>query len=475
MAQIVGYAAQMISRFVFLIFIGRLAGAENVGDFSFVVTYNLAFTFLTDLGLGWLLTREVARYKDEVARYVGNAFVVSLLMSGVSLAVMGLLINLLGYSQHLVRAVYVGSLALVLETFSNLLWGAFRAHERMELEMVSLVAQEGAFLLGGTLALLLDVPFIWVFVAYLISRGVGLATTWIIYRRTIGPIHWRFEWSFCRQQIAKALPFSMNMALSMVYVRVDVLMLSYWHGSTDLGYYEAATNLALRLNILARVFITSMAPMMSQAYLESTLGVRRFARAAVRYLALLSFPLTVGVGMLAAPIIDLIYGLEEFAPSVLVLQILAGMTVLRFLDTTLSTTLTTIDRQGWRTACVAIAAVVNIGLNLLLLPRYTYVGASIATILTEMAFFVALTLFLRRCMPEVIQLRVFLRPLLAALVMAIPLWLLSDWSIWALVPLGLAVYVGVLFALRTFSAQERQTMRRILAATCVLPVRWWRR
>jgi O-antigen/teichoic acid export membrane protein len=475
MAQIVGYAAQMVSRFVFLIFIGRLAGVENVGDFSFVITYNLAFTFLTDLGLGWLLSREVARYKDEVGRYVGNAFVVSLLMSGVSLVVMGLLINLLGYSQHLVRAVYVGSLALVLETFSNLLWGAFRAHERMELEMVSLIAQEGTFLLGGTVALLLNVPFIWVFVAYLVSRGVGLVTTWIVYRRAIGPIHWRFEWPFCRQQIAKALPFSMNMALSMVYVRIDVLMLSYWRGSTDVGYYEAATNLALRLNILARVFITSMAPMMSQAYLESTLEVRRFARVAVRYLALLSFPLTVGVGMLAAPIIDLIYGLEEFAPSVLILQILASMTVLRFLDTILSTTLTTVDRQGWRTACVAIAAVVNIGLNLLLLPRYTYIGASIATIFTEMAFFVALNLFLRRCMPGVIQLRDFLRPLLATLVMAIPLWLLRDWSIWVLVPLGLAVYAGVLFASRTFSAQERQAMRRILATVGALPMRWWRR
>ena len=419
LAQIVSYAAQVVSRFVFLIVVGRLVGAENVGDYSFVVTYSMAFTFLTDLGLGWLLKREVARHRDEVARYVGNAFVASLLTSSFSVIVMGLLINLLGYPQHLIWAVYLGSLSMAPAAFAGLLQAAFQAYERMELETVSLLAQEGLFLLGGTIALLLNVPFIWVFVAHLVSRGAGLAVAWLLYQRAIGPVRWCFEWPFCRQLVIKALPFAVNMALSVVYVRIDVLMLSYWHGNTNLGFYEAATNLALRLNVLARLFVTSLAPAMAHAYLRSVLEVRRYARTAVRYLALLSLPLTVGVWMLAAPIIGLLYGLEEFMPSILPLQILASMTVLRFLDTTLSMTLTAVDRQGWRTACVAIAAVVNVLVNLMLLPRYSYIGASIAAVLTEVIFFMALSVFLRRCMPGAIQPQVFLRPTLAALVMVL--------------------------------------------------------
>ncbi len=474
LAQITGYAAEVFSQFIFLIIIGRLAGAENVGDFSFVVTYTMAFTFLTDLGLGWLLSREVARNRDEVARYVENALVVSLVMGCVSLIVMGLLVNLLSYPQHLIRAVYLGSLALVVETLANLLRFAFLAYERMELETASRVTQEGAFLLGGTIALLVGAPFIWVFVAYLVSRGLGLAVAVVLYGRVIGPIGWRFEWPFCRQQIVKALPFAANIILSMVYVRIDVLMLSYWHGSTALGYYEAATNLALRLNVLARVFVTSLAPMMARAYLKSVLEVRQYARVAMRYLALLSLPLTVGTLILARPIIELLYGLQEFAPSVLALQILVSMTVLRFIDTTMSIVLTAIDRQGWRTVCVAIAAAVNVLLNLVLLPRYGFIGASVVTVLTELAFFVAQYVFLRRDMPGMIQPQIFVRPALATLVMGALLLILRDWPLWALVPLAVGVYAGVLLALQTFSAQERQLVWRVLATVGAVPIRWRR-
>jgi O-antigen/teichoic acid export membrane protein len=474
-AQIVGYAAQVGSQFFFLAIIGHLAGAENLGDFSFVVTYTMVFTFLPDLGLGWLLTREVARRRDQVGRYIGNAFTVSLVMGTVSLVAMGLLIHLLGYPERLVQAVYLGSLALVLEVFSGILWSAFRAYERMELEMYSLVAQEGLLLLAGTVLLFLHAPFTWVFVAYLGARVVGLALAWVLYRRTIGPVQWRFEWPFCRQQLVLALPFALNLLLSVVYVRIDVLMLSFWHGSTAVGYYEAATNLALRLNVLARVLVTAVAPIMARAYLTSVEEVRRYARATVRYLALLSLPLTVGTVMLAGPIIGLLYGLDEFAPSVLALQILGSMTVLRFLDTTLSVTLTSIDRQGWRTACVAIAAAVNVLLNLALLPRYGFLAASITTVFTEVAFFLSQTVFLGRRMPAVIRWEDIARPALASLVMAVPLWFLRDQPLWATVPMGVAVYVGALFALQTFSLRERQLMQHVLGTVAALPARWWRR
>ncbi|MBN1812160.1 MAG: flippase [Anaerolineae bacterium] len=475
LAQTVSYAAQVVSRFIFPIFIARLASPENVGDFSFVVTYTMAFAFLTDLGLGWLLSREVARRKDEVGRYVGNAFTVSLLTGSVSLVAMGLLVNLLGYPQYLAPAVYVGSFSLMLGTFGNLLRFTFQAYERMELETISLVVQEGTFLLGGTVVLLLGVPFVWVFVAHMTSRGVGLMVAWILYRQAIGPVHWYFEWPFCRRQIVKAFPFAINMAVSVMYVRFDVLLLSYWHGNTDVGYYEAATNLALRLNVLARLFVTSLMPAMAHAYLESSLAVRQYARAAVRYLAMLSLPLTVGMFMLASPIINLLYGLEEYSPSVLPLQILASMTVLRFLDTTMSMTLTAVDRQGWRAVCMVIAAVANVLLNLVLLPRYTYIGASIATVLTELILFVALSVLLRRYMPGVVQFRAFLRPMLATLAMAILLWFLRDWSLWALVPLGTVVYVGGLFVVGTFSARERRLAQHVLVTVGTFPARRWRR
>jgi len=149
--------------------------------------------------------------------------------------------------------------------------------------------------------------------------------------------------------------------------------------------------------------------------------------------------------------------------------LLSSITILRLLDNTLGTSLTATERQGWRSAITALAAVVNIGLNLVILPRYSFRGAAITTIITEIFFGSALYLVLRQRVPHPFNFKQFVRPFLAGLSMAGVIWVTHD--AWLPLPLfaGGFAYVVSLLALGTFSAGELRVLLRATRLHRLLP------
>jgi O-antigen/teichoic acid export membrane protein len=108
-----------------------------------------------------------------------------------------------------------------------------------------------------------------------------------------------------------------------------------------------------------------------------------------KYLLTIGFPIGVGTTLLAARIIRLIYGLE-YTPAIIALQVLVWSEVLIFMSVVFGTLLNSINRQIIVTKVCALAAVLNVALNLILIPKYSYIGASIATVATECFAFIFL-------------------------------------------------------------------------------------
>ncbi len=457
LAQMATYGAMAASKFLIVIFIARLSGAEDVGDFSFVITFTWAFNFLTDLGMGRLLVREVAKRRDEVERYVNNSLTICLFLGVISVLVITGSIRLLGDPQRIVYAVCLAGVALVMETIGNLFRAAFRAFEKFELETITMVVQETIFLITGPAILYLRLPFLWLFVAYTFSRLAGTLSAWVIYLKQVGDISLQPDYPFWRQLLRKAFPFTVDTLLSTVYVRIDVLMLSFFHGNFAVGYYEAATNIFYRFNVMAWMVNQSLLPLMSREYAANGTRVEKYVKAAVKYQLMLGMPLTVGALLLSDKIILFLYG-KEFQISIQLFQLLASITVLRLVSNTLATTLTAVDLQGRRATAIAMRAAFNVLLNLFMIPRYSFLGASISTVATEIFFFLVLYTFLTGRIPRITALEAMTQPALSSGVMAVPLLLLPGSSLLLLIPLGATVYVLSLFLFGTFSDSERRVL-----------------
>jgi O-antigen/teichoic acid export membrane protein len=251
------------------------------------------------------------------------------------------------------------------------------------------------------------------------------------------------------------------MALGPIYLRIDVIMLALYQGNVAVGLYEAATSIFYRFNVFARTVNNALMPLMAREFETEAERIRTYIKLATKYQVAVGMPLSVFCIMLAGSIMNLLYG-EGFELSAIVFALMATIITLRFIDNTLATALTASNMQAWRSRAVALAAVFNVTINLIVLPRYSFVGAAITTILTEILFFSLLYLYLARRISRPFDFRILLKPALAGGIMALMLWFMRDQPLIPQALVGGIAYLTTLFAVGTFSREELQVGLRIV-------------
>jgi O-antigen/teichoic acid export membrane protein len=173
----------------------------------------------------------------------------------------------------------------------------------------------------------------------------------------------------------------------------------------------------------------------------------------------LGWPITVGIFLLTGAFRP-IYQFPRSEPS---LQILALGVVFMFISNAFIAALNAIDRQVMFTWAALGSMIVNIILNIALIPRYGYLGASWATVLTEIALTVISYLMVARELGRVPVVRLSWRVVFAGLVMGVviyPFHQVTGPRAVAVVAGGVLVYVAALFGLGAVDREEREMLRR---------------
>lgn len=462
--QIVTYGARALASFLIVLLIARLAGPESLGVFSLAITFTAAATFLADLGLGLLLVREISREPDETSKYVGNSLALMLVTGPLVILIMFAVATVLNFSPEKLAAIFWSSVALVLFTYTTIFKSAFHAREQMENETITIVIQESIFLIMGVAVLYSNVPFVYLFVVYAFSRLVGLVVAALIYRLRFDAFRLQFDWSFLRELLIKSWPFAVGMVLNIVYARSAILMLSYYQGDAATGYYEAAYNPALRLVLLIILLNGAMMPILSRSFNDDSARFQGYVNQSLRYALIIGIPISLCLFVLADSIIVILYG-AAFSPGVLVFRLISLALVFKMVGHSCATSLTASNRQGLRALSIGIVAVVNIILNIYLIPRFSYSGAGMATLATEILLFVLFAVFAWRSAHVSPYLEKLWKPIVAAVPMIGILVWFQDEHILLAISLSLAVYLVSFTLLRGFSAGEVSLVRRLLAGS----------
>jgi O-antigen/teichoic acid export membrane protein len=175
-----------------------------------------------------------------------------------------------------------------------------------------------------------------------------------------------------------------------------------------------------------------------------------------KMLAILGLPLAVGAGVTAESIVHVTRGFEQSIPA---LRILAPSVVLLFVNNAFIYTLTAINRQVDFTRLALFSLVVNVALNLALIPAYSYLGAAAASTLTEVALFAGGWWLLRRHLASLAVVGSIGPVLGSAAAMGIVVYLLRSWPLAVVIILGAAVYVVGLVGLRAIDHEEWSIVR----------------
>lgn len=443
-AQVVAFAARALAGLVAVVLVARQGGPHELGVFQFGLTLSQIFGFAVGLGLANLITREVARDPGRSRDWIGMGVFVALTAGAMVTVALAVGMRFSGRPHDIVVAVSLAAVALAFDTVGRLEFAAFEGWERMWLEAGATSLQEAAFVAGTVAMLLTGHGAAGVLVAYVGSRMLGALTGWVIASWHLhGPVAPKPPLSFLRATLRRTVPFALDDALSLTYIRIDAVLLGFIKGPDPVGLYQAATNLVLYLNILARVLNTALYPRMSKAW-PNPVRLGRWRDASLQLLGLISVPAMIGSLLLAHQTFDFIYT-SKFDAAVRTYQVLALVIAIRMLGHTLGTSITAANHQTQRTIVVAAAAFTNTALNLYFIPRWSYLGAAITTAITETGVFVAYVVLARRFINRSKLLEAVVLPGLACLPMiAVVLALRNHVNLLVTIGAGACAYgVGV--------------------------------
>ena len=179
------------------------------------------------------------------------------------------------------------------------------------------------------------------------------------------------------------------------------------------------------------------------------------------YLFVVGLPIGIGAVVLADKIILLIYK-EPFLASVPALQILIWTEVLLFVNYLMGYLLNSIDKQRLFTYTAAAAAGGNLLLNFILIPRYSIIGASIATVLTQVISFLFLYHYCSANGYRVGLKKVIIKPLVAGIAMGIVIYIIRGLNLFIILPIAIATYALVLLSIKGIGNEEIDILKQFI-------------
>ena len=234
------------------------------------------------------------------------------------------------------------------------------------------------------------------------------------------------------------------MLLNTALFRLDAVILSQFKGNDAVGFYGVAYRLLESTLFITYTFVAALLPTLSRLTADSTPTIGEAFELGLKLIAMALLPIGVGFVLFAEPMVHLLYGsdYDPSVPAVRLLGVAAAFYGVSFLGRAPS--LIAQGRQRVLPWITAVVLVLNVGLNLLVIPEYSFKGAAAVTSISEVVLASMTLVFVLRLTGRVSALRVVSGPVVGCVAIGV-VALVAGTGLLGLV-LGALVYLPVLFA-----------------------------
>ncbi|MGQ9815384.1 MAG: oligosaccharide flippase family protein, partial [Candidatus Roseilinea sp.] len=265
--------------------------------------------------------------------------------------------------------------------------------------------------------------------------------------------------------LRESFPLMLNHLLATLFFKVDVPMLEAIKSPVVVGWYSAAYKFVDAFNIIPAFFTQSFFPIMSRMAVAQDGALARAYTLALKLLVMIAFPLAVFSTFAATFLVGVLGGPEFLPHGAIALSVMIWSIPFGWINSVTNYALIAVNQQRALTRAFAIGLAFNVVANLIVIPHFSYVGAAVTTILSEIVEGTAFYVYVRRHIGPVNWLQVLSRPALAALAMTAVTWL---WAAGGALGLGLlygiAAYALALWLLGALSSEERRLLAPLLPA-----------
>jgi len=410
--SILNQGTRVTSLAIVTIALSRHFGPQGFGALAFGLAFVRIFAAVAVFGLDRVVVRHLVDQDGLGGSIIYEGFWLKLSIAAVSyIAMLGLIFSFERGDGLLLLVATVAGVGLLFQA-ADVFDYAFQAQGAFRL---SFLGRAGPILLSTGVklgAVVLNAPLIWFAALETIEAAVIAAALYFLYRRTAAQrtrsiLPRRVLWP---RLLGEGLPLVLGALAIMIYMRSDVIMLGKMIGYEAAGIYAAASQISEACALLPGALIPALFPVLLRSRNAGPVPYYRNLERLFIIAVTTGLFLSLGLSFTASPIIKVVYGADySAAAKVLVIH---GWTIPFMFVAITQNAYDVAERLAWfATFRMVAGALLNITLNLFLIPRYGIAGSAVATLIAQIFSAVLLNAIHPRT-----------RPILRMQLMAMLLW-----------------------------------------------------
>lgn len=451
------YITQKILSFGYYILVAIFFDKEDIGKYVFALSFTTMFAVFIDIGLTNAMIREIAKFKEKTKEYLSSILGAKIFLSIFVYLAVVVAINFLGHSALTKQMIYLAGVIMVIDSFTLSLWGVLRGQRNLFYESISVIGNQLVIIITGTLILILKLPLIYMLVPFICGSIFSLLfALYVLIKKDGLKISFAFNWSVLKSLWKISLPLALIAIFSRIYGYIDQVMIKQIAGDIASADYGTAMKIPFALQFIPTAFGAATFPAFSNYYQFAKEKLRSSFERSMAILTILAIPMTWGIIAVGDEIMHFVFN-GKFDSAVPALKVLMVGLIFVFLNFPLGSLLNACDRQKTNTKLVGLVMVLNIILNIFLIPKYSFFGASMAFVFCHGLLSVISLVVARKIVNYRLTyiLEVIVKSALAGAIMALLIIVLKQYvNFIILIPIGAIFYVIISYLIKAFTKED---------------------
>jgi O-antigen/teichoic acid export membrane protein len=361
--------------------IARYLGPENYGILNYSSAFVGLFGFISSLGIDGILSRELIKTPEKRDELLGTAFRLKLIGGAIAfcLAIISVLFFQSEPRIKILVALFAFSFILQsINVVSNYFNAEVKSKNNVKATLISTVITS----VLKVLVIVYGKGVIWLVIVFVLDslwQGIGLVKSYNNYGLKIK--NWVFSKILSKEILKNSWPLMLAAASGLIFSKIDQVLIGQMLGNYKVGIYAAAVKLVEIWYFIPVLICTSLFPAIINAKKTNHNVYKKRLKNLYLLLIVISIIISILITIFSKPIILILFG-PSYLESILVLKIYIWSSVGLFLTIAVNQYLLSENMTKTTFLLNLLAMIVNIVLNLLLIPILGLIGASLATLIS---------------------------------------------------------------------------------------------
>ncbi len=461
---IIQIASKVIATILGLVTIGILTrelGQDGFGQYTIIMTFLSFFAIAGDLGLTLVTSQMLSEKEINQTKILNNLFSFRFISALIFLGLAPIIVIFFPYNSDIKIGVAIASISFLFIALNQIFVGFFQYKLKMDRVSIADIVSKIVLVICIIYITYYHGGLIKIIIAIVIANAVSFWLHFWFTRKFV-KVRFAFNREIWQKIIKKSWPIAITIGLNLIYLKGDLLVLSFVKSSKDVGLYGAAYKVIDVLTMIPFVFSGIILPILTSSWINDQKEFNQLMQKSADLMIILAIPLVVGAQFIGTGIMRTVAG-YEFIESGVILQILIIACAFIFFGTLFSHAIIAINKQKTMIMAYIFVSVTSVIGYVIFIPKFSYIGAAWMTVYSETVIAIFSFYYVKKYTNFSLNLNVLFKTIVATIVMGVFLYVTKSYcstkiGLIIIFMLASIIYIAFMFLLKGITKEDIKSL-----------------